>query len=209
MQEHRSATLVAVRRFLQKEVSIREIRYTRSDGRKKLTHKDIFRSSRMPKNRKIYEGLTRKLLGSCREAKDGIYILPLVRAKNYPQFTPKKKESELGRPESSMKPETKLASLTGLFFSSCHYFFFLFGRPLQQDRMESPKRSRMRKTPTGRLLRTSSLGPRLRKRRNCLFGKSSHGRFSRKSVPESLPASCLSDESADRYESEQTFYGNP
>lgn len=34
--------------------------------------------------------------------------------------------------------------------------------------MESPKRSRMRRTPTGRLLRTSSLGPRLRKRRNCL-----------------------------------------
>jgi len=95
MQEHRSATLVAVRRFLQKEVSIREIRYTRSDGRKKLTHKDIFRSSRMPKNRKIYEGLTRKLLGSCREAKDGIYILPLVCAKNYPQFTPKKKRANL------------------------------------------------------------------------------------------------------------------
>ena len=31
-----------------RKVSIREIRYTRSDGRKKLTHKDIFRASRMP-----------------------------------------------------------------------------------------------------------------------------------------------------------------
>lgn len=28
-----------------------------------------------------------------------------------------------------MKPETKLASLTGLFFSSCHYFFFFLAAP--------------------------------------------------------------------------------